>query len=261
MYTHYAEYYDAGQMRFSILMFAYLQELLRSHPIVEDERSSAETPQPRRMIDLACGTGTLALMMAEEGWDVLGIDRSADMLRMAQRKTRRFRGPGSVRFRRADMRDFAVDAPAGLVTCFYDSLNYIQEEDELLNIFANVKRSLTPGGLWIFDMNTPYFLEHIWSEVEVEEREGYLQVMQSHFDANRCTSTLVLTGFSRTNDDRYSRFDEVHVERGYPVETINDLLVQAGFVVEATYDCFTSSPPHPESHRIAWVARHGTPRG
>jgi SAM-dependent methyltransferase len=244
MFSFYAEHYDEGQTRFSLLMYDYLRDILRRHEL-----------EGERMVDLACGTGTMAVLMAEAGWDVLGIDRSAEMLAVAQRKLRGFRGSGAARFRRADMRELRVDAPVQLATCFYDSLNYLLDEQDLLAVFEAVAAALAPGGLWIFDMNTIYFLEHIWGDVEVEEREGYLHVMQSHYEARDNTSTLVLTGFVQEEETLYRRFDEVHVERGYAIATVNPLLERAGLQVEAAYDCFDTQPPQPQSHRVLWVAR------
>jgi ubiquinone/menaquinone biosynthesis C-methylase UbiE len=244
MYSFYAEHYDEGQIRFSLLMYDYLLDMLKRH-----------VPPGQEMIDLACGTGTLTVLMAEAGWHALGIDRSQEMLAVAQRKLRGFRGEGSVRFRRGDIRERHTDQPVDLVTCFYDSLNYLLQEEDLLAVFRLVEASLRPGGLWIFDMNTIYFLEHIWGEVEVEEREGYLHVMQSHFEAQDNTSTLVLTGFVQETETLYRRFDEIHVERGYDLGVINRLLVEAGLTVEGIYDCFDTQPPQPKSHRVLWVAR------
>jgi SAM-dependent methyltransferase len=244
MYSFYAEHYDEGQTRFSLLMHDYLLDILRRHELTGS-----------RMVDLACGTGTLAVLMAEAGWDVLGIDRSTEMLAGAQRKLRSFRGSGAARFRRGDIRELSVQEPVQLVTCFYDSLNYLLQEEDLQAVFQATAAALAPGGLLIFDMNTIFFLEHIWGDVEVEEREGYLHVMQSHFEAGNNTSTLVLTGFVQEADTLYRRFDEVHVERGYAIETVNGLLRGAGLTVEATYDCFDTQPPQQQSHRVLWVAR------
>ena len=247
MYSHYAQFYDQGQLHFSILMEQYIPEVLAVH---------APPTKPGRWIDLACGTGSLALMLADEGWDVLGIDRSAAMLREAQRKARGSAGrTRMLRFRRADMREWSVSEPVDCVSCCFDSLNYLLDETELANTFACVFEALLPGGLWLFDLNTPYFLEHIWQPVEVEEREGYVHVMQSQFNPERCLSSLTLTGFSRRPDGLYERFEEFHAERGYSEATIQRLLSAAGFGIEMLYECFILAPPNADTHRWLWVAR------
>ncbi len=247
MYSAYARYYDAGQLHFSVLMYTYLADILDQH---------APCEQPGRWVDLACGTGTLALMLADDGWDVLGIDAATAMLQEAQRKARRSAGlQRSVRFRRADMRDWQVDTPVDVVSCCFDSLNYLLDLADIEATFRAVHAALRPQGLWLFDMNTPYFLETVWQPVEVEERAGYAHVMRSDFDAERCISWLTLIGFSRRADGLYARFEEQHAERGYSAATVQHALEAVGFSIEACYDCFVLSEPVPESHRWFWVAR------
>ncbi len=245
MYTDYARHYDEGQFHFSVLMYDYLQDVLKLH-----------APPGRSLVDLACGTGTLALLLADSGWDVLGIDAARGMLREAQRKARHSAGiQRSLRFRRADMRDWSVAEPVDVVTCCYDSLNYLLEEADLQATFAAVWAALKPGGVWIFDINTPYFLEHVWQPVEVEERDDYAHVMQTTFHPERCLSTLSLTGFARQPDGRYARFIEHHAERGYAEPTLRRLLTSVGFTIEALYECFIFTDPAPDSHRWLWVCR------
>lgn len=254
IYTKYAPFYDrSGQMRFAILVFQYLQDLLGQHAV-----------SGRRALDLACGTGTLALLLADAGWQVVGLDSSTAMLDLAREKT--VAQPPTLRpqFVQADLRSFLAEPGAlpglqpasfDLVTCFYDSLNYLQTEQELAACFANVALAVAPGGLFVADMNTQHFLEHDWEPVIVQESAHFVHVQQSQFDQATTSSTMVLTGFVGDDERGYERFDEVHVERAYPVETVMQLLAASGLVVEAVYDCFTRQPPYPTSQRIAWLAR------
>ncbi|HWQ13978.1 MAG TPA: class I SAM-dependent methyltransferase [Roseiflexaceae bacterium] len=264
IYQGYAPFYDgSGQIRFALLMAQYLEELLRRHP-------AGPPHHPRRALDLACGTGTLAVALAESGWRVVGLDQSAAMLALARAKAEAAGIASSVTFVQGDMRDFnaactmhhGIDDSAGcmvhaafdLVTCTYDSLNYLLTEDDLARCFRSVARALAPGGLFVADMNTRHFLEHDWPPCEVDERPGFVQVARSHFDPARATSTLQLTGFAGDDERGYERFDELHIERAYPPETVAALLEAAGLCIEAAYDCFTFQPHHPRSQRIAWVA-------
>ncbi|HEX6291611.1 MAG TPA: methyltransferase domain-containing protein [Herpetosiphonaceae bacterium] len=244
-YDEYAALYDrSGQLSFSVLMELYLRDLLRRHPVAG-----------RALLDLACGTGTLAVMLAEQGWQVVGIDRSAGMLAEARRKAAQRAEPLDLRFVQGDMRDFALARPVDLVTCCYDTLNYLIDEADLRRCLEAVARSLVPGGLFCFDLATDYFLEHYWQGVEVEEFDAAIQVMQSHYDRATGHSTLVLTGFIEVAPGRFRRFREVHVERGYPQATVRALLEAAGFAVEGVYDCFTMQPPNERSLREMYVAR------
>ncbi len=245
-YERYAPLYDqSGQMRFAVLVHLYLRDLLRQHPI-----------SGRRALDLACGTGTLALLLAADGWQVTGVDRSAAML--AQAAARAANADEHVRFVHGDMRDLEGLVPAtgfDLVTCTYDSLNYMPTEADLAACFHAVAGVLAPGGLYVADMNTRHFLEHDWGECVIQEYDGYVQIERSHFDSASERNIMVLTGFVGDDDQGYERFDELHVERAYPSETVTALMEGAELRVEALYDSFTLQPPGPATQRIFWVAR------
>ncbi len=265
-YQEYAPFYDgSGQVRFAMLMNQYLSEVLIRHPIAG-----------RRALDLACGTGTLALLLADAGWDVVGLDASADMLDQARAKAADLETPGSATFVLGDMRaleprtenqepansesvlgsQFSVlSSRFNLVTCFYDSLNYMLTEADLAACFRMAARALAPGGLFVADMNTRYFLEHDWGTCEVIEQIDFVQISQSYFDPATECSTMALTGFAGDDERGYRRFDETHIERAYPPELLGGLLRSAGMDVEAAYDCFTFQPPSERTQRIAWIAR------
>lgn len=250
IYHDYAAFYDgSGQISFAVLMGQYLGELLACHPA-----------EGRRMLDLACGTGTLALILAEAGWEVVGLDQSAPMLAQARAKAVEAATPGRLTFVQGDIRSLRPSASLrpgsfDLITCTYDSLNYLLTPDNLTACFDGVAQMLAPGGLFVTDMNTRHFLEYDWGECEVLERPGFAQVTQSYFDPATACSTMVLTGFAGDDERGYRRFDEIHTERAYAPEVVAARLVAAGLVVEATYDCFTFQPIYERSQRVAWVAR------
>ncbi len=245
-YERYAPLYDrSGQMRFAVLVHLYLRDLLRQHPV-----------GGRRALDLACGTGTLALLLAADGWEVIGLDRSAAML--AEAAARAASADEPVRFIHGDMRDLEGLVPAAmfdLVTCSYDSLNYMPTEADLAACFRAVASALAPGGLYVADLNTRHFLEHDWGACMIQEYDGYVQIERSHFDPASARNRMVLTGFVGDDDTGYERFDELHVEYAYPPETVTALMERAGLRVEALYDSFTLQPPGPRTQRIFWVAR------
>ncbi|HET9221859.1 MAG TPA: class I SAM-dependent methyltransferase [Roseiflexaceae bacterium] len=268
IYHDYAPFYDgSGQIRFAVLIGQYLREVLARHPV-----------HGRQALDLACGTGTLALILADDGWQVVGMDRSAAMLAIA--RERAADAGSQIAFVEGDMRALnakckmqnvagltdnsafcILHSAFDLVTCTYDSLNYLLTEADLASCFAGVAAALRPGGLFFADMNTHHFLEHDWGVCDVLERPGFVQVAQSHFDSANACSTMVLTGFAGDDAHGYQRFDEVHVERAYAPESVASLLEAAGLHVEASYDCFTFQPARERSQRIAWVARKPGDRG
>ncbi|WP_029214706.1 class I SAM-dependent DNA methyltransferase [Kallotenue papyrolyticum] len=245
-YSTYAAYYDrSGQIRFAVMMDLYLQELLAVH-----------APPGRRLLDLGCGTGSLALLMAERGWQALGLDRSSAMLREARRKAAR--APHlPVRFIEGDLRDFRIDTRVDLITCCYDTLNYLLDEHELEGCFSAVARVLRPRGLFCFDLATDYFLRVYWNDVSVQHFDNVTLIMESHYDERNGLSTLLLTGIERDAHGAEQRFREVHVERAYPDARVRELLEAQGLRVEGVYDCFTMQPPREQSLRLMYVARAG----
>lgn len=256
----------SGQIRFSLLMAQYLDELLERHQVYGHQA-----------LDLACGTGTLAILLADQGWDVTGLDRSHAMLACAQAKVANVITGGNVMFLQGDMCKpitwaYAFEsstrevAPTGrrydiqthsfdLIICCYDSLNYILSERDLRLCFQAVAQLLKPGGLFIADTNTRHFLEHDWQPYQVLELSGYVQVLQSSFNPTTHCSTMTLTGFVGDDLAGYQRFDEIHTERAYPTETLHTLFEEVGLSIEACYDCFTFQPIYATSQRIAWVVR------
>jgi ubiquinone/menaquinone biosynthesis C-methylase UbiE len=247
IYERYAPLYDAsGQVRFALLAHSYLGELLGRHPVAG-----------RRALDLACGTGTLAMLLADDGWQVTGLDSAPAMLAQARAKAASSPAAAQLRFVEGDMRHLGTLPAAGfhLATCIYDSLNYMLDEADLAACFAAVANVLAPGGLYVADMNTRHFLEFDWGECLVREQEGYVQIERSAFDPARDTNAMLLTGFVGDDGAGYERFDELHVERAYPPEQVSAMLEAAGLTVEAIYDSFTFAPPGPRTQRIFWVAR------
>lgn len=243
IYNQYAAVYDrTGQIRFAVMIHVYLQDVLHRHPV-----------PGMRMLDLACGTGTLVLMQSERGWDATGLDQSSAMLQQARAKQALAGTPAT--FVEGDMRDFSFPQPFDLVTCFYDSLNYLVEPDDMLACFKAVGNVLAPGGLFCFDLATDHFLRVYWQGSEHYEDTTYQQVTESSFDAAARLSTLVLRGVLHDTSGHEQQFEEVHVERAYTIAEIEDLLDRAALEVVALYDCFTFQPPNERCLRYFWVTR------
>lgn len=245
-YERYAAVYDgSGQIRFALLTALYLEEILQRHPV-----------KGWRMLDLACGTGTLLAAMAERGWRVTGLDRSPAMLVQAASKLANVATIAELR--QGDMREVAALLPANafdLVTCTYDSLNYLIGVNDLAACFRGVAQVLAPGGLFVGDMNTRHFLAVDWGQCSLSEQAGYVQVERTHFEPMNDTSTLWLTGFIGDDQTGYERFDEIHIERAYPMEQVAAIIETAGLMIEGCYDGFTFQPPTTTTQRICWVAR------
>jgi SAM-dependent methyltransferase len=211
----------------------------------------------RHVVDVACGTGIAVARFAEAGYRVTGVDRSSHMLAQARKRVARAELQG-IAFIEADMRDFALDGAADLVTCLYDSLNYLLEAADLAAAFRCAAAALHAGGLYIFDMNTISGLAERWGSRDTIhcDTDDWFIASRTRWDHESSTDTLVFHGFIRRGDV-WERFRETHVERGYPVAQIRELLQQAGLTPLAVYDAYAepAAEPGPETTRVLVVAQ------
>ena len=243
IYQAYAEIYDAsGQLAFSQRMVPYLRQLFERHPVRGDT-----------MIDLACGTGTVAIAQAAAGWRVEGIDGSQAMLAQARQKVAN--QVLEIAWSQQDMRSFSVAHPVHAVTCLYDSMNYMLLDQDLLATFRQVYRALLPGGLFVFDMNTVWALAEMWDDdIYFSDSDELTVVFNSRYDRQALRSTVVVTCFKREGE-LYRKIVEQHTEQAYPPEHVATLLTDVGLQFEAQYACFSFDAPNRTTPRIVFVAR------
>lgn len=208
--------------------------------------------RPERVLDLACGTGNMAAEMAKAGYQLVGVDASPDMLEAARRK---FASQGlQGEFVQGDMREFGLETPVDGAVCVFDSLNYLLEPEDLKAAFASISRSLRDGGLFVFDVNTPMRLAIIPRATQVIEGPDYYLVWSDYYDRARNWWRVNLTGFIR-DAGRWQRFDEVHRERAFPVESLAEWLSAAGFEVLGVFDGCSFEPAMETTSRAYFVAR------
>ena len=141
---------------------------------------------PKTALDLACGTGSMSVLLAERGLRVLGADISEEMLTVAQQKTAELDNPPY--FICQPMQRLRLPEPVDLVVCLLDSLNYLDEPDDCPAVFARVYKALMPGGVFLFDINTPCKLRRLDGQVFLDENDDSYCVWRAEFDAqeNRC---------------------------------------------------------------------------
>lgn len=214
----------------------------------------------RHIVDVACGTGIAAAKFAEAGYCVTGVDRSPQMLAQARK---RVAGAGlrEVTLVEADMCDFALNEPVDLVTCMYDSLNYLLEMADLAAAFRCAAATLRDDGLYIFDMNTIFGLAEQWGSRDFirGDTDDWFIVGRTRWDHESSINTLIFHGFIRRGQ-LWERFTETHVQRGYSVAKIRALLERAGLTVLTIYDAHAEDAVEPglETARVLIVARKGS---
>ena len=219
-YERYAEIYDRiGQRQFG----QRLAEALLADPRFNVGRSTS-------VVDLACGTGAGALRFAAAGFDVIGVDRSGPMLDRARNSAEN--AGLSVEWLQQDLIDLHLPCRVDLAVSFYDSLNYILDNDDFRTVLRRVFRSLTPGGRFIFDLNSRRRLAEGWSDstMVAADDDDLFVIYRSTWDETASRSPLRLTAFMRTaGGASWERFDEEHVERGYLIGDVVSMLSDAGF--------------------------------
>ena len=179
----------------------------------------------RLLLDLCCGTGTLTWLLAARGYEMIGCDRSVDMLMQAQGKAVEGAAPPLFLCQSAEALDLYGTVDAAL--CSLDALNYL-EPGVLPEVFRRLHLFVRPGGLLIFDMRTPQFLRSLDGEVFVDETEDLLCLWRADFDEEACALVYGMDLFTRRGA-LWAREDEEHVEYAHEPETLRALLKQACF--------------------------------
>ena len=206
------------------------------------------------VVDLGCGTGTFSEMLYEEGFDVIGIDSSEAMLEKAMEK--REQSGSEILYLQQDMRELSLYSTVGTVVSVCDCINYILEEDLLLQVFSLVNNYLYPGGVFLFDFNTDYkYREIIGDTVIAENREDCSFIWENYYDVEERINEYDLTMFLKREGDLFERVTETHLQRGYQPEEIQRLLEQAGFKVLLLRDADDEGEVRETSERVYVVAK------
>lgn len=205
------------------------------------------------LLDLACGTGTLSEYYLNAGFDVIDVDRSADMLMRAREKLGRF--GGRVLFLQQDMTALDLYGTVRAAVCSLDAMNHLLCEEELLSAFRRVSLFTEPGGVFLFDMNTAYKHLHVLgNNTFVYEDETAFLVWQNETDPETLTVNMALDIFQLQPDGSYLRSMDEITERAYSVQSVKSLLQQAGFSDVKVYGDIKTSPPAEDEERICYLA-------
>lgn len=204
------------------------------------------------VLDLGCGTGTLTEAMAAEGYDMIGVDMSEDMLQIAMEK--REASGADILYLCQDMREFELYGTVRAVVSVCDSVNYITEPEELKEVFRLVNNYLDPKGVFVFDFNTVYKYETlIGDSVIAENREDCSFIWENFYYPEEQMNEYEVTFFQKEGE-LYRKFTENHFQRGYTLDEIKKLLAEAGLVFHEARDGNDFGPVTPESGRIFVVA-------
>lgn len=244
-YTGFAEVYDMFMDNVPYEEWSeYLISLLKEYGVSEG-----------LVLELGCGTGKMTRLLAKAGYDMIGIDNSEEMLQIAG-ETGEEGQKEDILYLLQDMREFELYGTVGAVVSICDSMNYILEEEELLEVFKLVNNYLDPGGIFVFDMNTIYKYREILGEATIcENRQEGSFIWENFYDEEEQINQYDLTLFVRCDNGLYQKLEETHFQRGYEPKLVEALLEEAGMEFVAAYDAFTHEPVKADSERIYIIAR------
>lgn len=203
------------------------------------------------ILELGCGTGTMTRLLAGRGYDMIGIDNSAEMLSQAMEKEK----DHQILYLRQDMREFELYGTVRAVISICDSINYILEYEDLVRVFSLVNNYLDPGGLFIFDLNTCFKYEQLADQVIAENRNEGSFIWENYYDDEELLNQYELTLFVKEPDGRYCKYEENHYQRAYSLATVRQALAAAGLKFVTAYDEGSRTAPDEASERIYVIAR------
>ncbi len=203
--------------------------------------------------ELGCGTGIMTRMLEQEGYDMIGIDLSEDMLWQAREK--QLEEGGNILYLQQDMREFELYGTVAGIISICDSINYILQEEDLVKVFSLVNNYLDPKGLFVFDFNTDYKYAQIGDSTICENRQEGSFIWENYYDSESQINEYDLTFYIECEEGLYERYEETHRQRGYNLETMKRCLSKAGLVFEGAYDAKTMKEVTKESQRIYVLAR------
>lgn len=223
----------------------YLTEIFKKHNLIRNTNIIA---------DLGCGTGNMTQRLARKGFDMIGIDISENMLTKAREKTE----PDlNILYLNQDMREFELYGTVDAVVSLCDSINYITEEEDLLQVFKLVNNYLEPKGLFVFDINTIYKFRKILGDNSFcETTEDSAYTWENYYDEEESINEFYTNFFIKDEKTGlYTRHEEFHYEKGYEIDKIKELLEKAGLKFEAVYEELTFHKPTQRSQRVFFIAR------
>ena len=227
----------------------YRETVAFYHRIMEKEGV-----RPRTAVDLACGTGSVALLLAREGLQVTAVDLSEEMLSVAQMKAMELENPPL--FICQPLQALRLPKAVDLAVCALDSLDYITNPQDCREAIQRIYKALNPGGIFIFDVNTPEKLRAMDGQVFLDEDEDVYCVWRGEFDeeSNICSYGMDL--FQRQGAVWHRSFEE-HREYAYSSEQLTEYLKDAGFCRIRVYADKLFEAPREGEQRIYFSARKG----
>ncbi len=209
------------------------------------------------ILDAACGTGSMTLELARLGYDMTGVDLSPDMLSVARGRSAEAGFGEKILFLCQDLGELDLYGTVDACVSTLDSVNHVTDPDALRSFFDRLHRCfLTPGGLLIFDINTPYKFENIYGNNDfILEDEGMYCGWQNAYDPEERMAYFYLSLFEEDGEGIYSRTDMEQCERCYTMDEMTGMLSECGFDVLGVYSDYECTPCSEQDERWYFVCR------
>ena len=245
-YTSFAKVYDLFMNEVPYdLWVDYIEEIWKKYNV-----------KPNLVLDLGCGTGNITCRLSQKGYNMIGLDLSNEMLVEAKQKADEL--CQNILFLEQDMKELNLYETVESCICTCDCLNYILEEDELLEVFKCINKYLDTNGIFIFDINTEYKFKNILSSnsfCSVEENASY--IWENYYYDNEKINEYYLNFFIRDKDsNKYSRYEECHYQKAYSINNILNLLKKANLKILDVYNAFSFDKPKEDSERVIFVVQN-----
>ncbi|MGC9469103.1 MAG: class I SAM-dependent methyltransferase [Anaerolineae bacterium] len=182
----------------------------------------------RKLLDLACGTGQLAIYFLDHGYEVVGLDLSPAMLVHARKNAEAYIQEGRARFIEADAADYNLKEQFGLVTSTFDALNHLPDMNALTGCFRSTHKAVAPGGWFIFDLNTRFGLRR-WAGISIQEEEDLVLITRGVVVEEEDRAYTQISGFLKREDGLYKRFSEVAYNTIFDLDSVDATLRDTGF--------------------------------
>jgi ubiquinone/menaquinone biosynthesis C-methylase UbiE len=205
--------------------------------------------------ELGCGTGTMTELFAGAGFQVIGVDKSADMLALAEAK--KIASGADILYVQQEMENLELAEPVDVIISVCDSINYLLHEEEVVSTFERVHKYLKPGGFFIFDMKTVFCYRNIiGNQTWVEQDDEVSYIWENYYYEDRDINEYMLTIFKKQADgDLYERIEEAHYQKAYAIDNLKELVERTGLLAVESFDETMNQRPTENSERVYLVAR------
>lgn len=205
----------------------------------------------RKVLELGCGTGSFTLLMKQKGYDIMGIDCSDDMLKVACKKTaaRKLK----CEFDLQDMRALELDKQYDCVVSVCDSMNYMTDEFDLESAFMGVYNVLKPEGVFVFDMKTESFYKTLGENIFADETPVGDYVWKNYYDEENRDNHYELDIYIRRRKNKYIKYTEEHLQHAFTKDEVISCAGKCGFEVKEILGMDLSSPGDYNAERVYYV--------